>query len=135
MFRKNTGGLRDELYRCLTGEDTLEDFPCITYAEVEGYSEKLAKWLCTAPLLKTLRLKKAGVEVLDLGKAPLDYLELDMGGIRRLVLPGTIRSLSMHGEVHPEPLFRENRLVPFSEKSIPSQVRNGKGEDTGAWPG
>ena len=102
MFRKNTGGLRDELYRCLTGEDTLEDFPCITYAEVEGYSEKLAKWLCTAPLLKTLRLKKAGVEVLDLGKAPLDYLELDMGGIRRLVLPGTIRSLSMHGEVHPE---------------------------------
>lgn len=102
MFRKNTGGLRDELYRCLNGEDTLDDFPCITYAEVEGYSEKLEKWLRTAPLLKTLRLKNAGVEVLDLGKVSLDHLELDMGGIRRLVLPGTVRSLSMYGEAHPE---------------------------------
>lgn len=30
-------GLRDELYRCLTGKDTLEAFPCITYAELQGW--------------------------------------------------------------------------------------------------
>ena len=29
MFRKNTGGLRDDLYQCLTEKDTLEEFPCI----------------------------------------------------------------------------------------------------------
>ena len=102
MFRKNTGGLRDELYQCLTGEDTLDDFPCITYAEVQGYSKKLGKWLCTAPLLKTLRLKKAGVEALDLGNTSLDHIELDLDGIQRLILPGTIRSLSLYGEAHPE---------------------------------
>lgn len=102
MFRKNTGGLRDELYQCLTETDTLEDFPCITYAEVQGYSEKLRRLVCTVPLLRTLRLKKAGVEVLDLGKTSLDHLELDMGGIRRLVLPRGTRSLKMYGEIHPD---------------------------------
>jgi hypothetical protein len=68
MFRKNTGGLRDDLYQCLTEKDTLEEFPCITYAELQGYSGKLENLLSTAPLLRTLRLQKAGVEVLDLGK-------------------------------------------------------------------
>ena len=82
MFRKNTGGLRDDLYQCLTEKDTLEEFPCITYAELQGYSGKLENLLSTAPLLRTLRLQKAGVEVLDLGKTCLDNLELDMSGIR-----------------------------------------------------
>lgn len=102
MFKKNTGGLRDELYQCLTDADTLEDFPCITYAEVQGYSEKLKKLISTAPLLRTLRLKKAGVEVLDLGKTCLDSLELDMSGIRRLILPEDTRSVKLYGEIHPD---------------------------------
>ena len=102
MFRKNTGGLRDELYRCLTEKDTLEAFPCITYAEVQGYTGKLEKLLSTAPLLRTLRLEKAGVETLDLGKTCLEDLELDMGGIRKLVLPGDARSLRLHGELRPD---------------------------------
>lgn len=102
MFKKNMGGLRDELYRCLTEKDTLEDFPCITYAEVQGYSGKLAKLASTAPLLRTLRLKKAGVEFLDLGKTKLDNLELDMSGIRRMVLPEEIRFLKLYGEFLPE---------------------------------
>lgn len=101
MFKKNIGGLRDELYQCLAEKDTLDDFPCITYAEVQGYSEKLGKWLCTVPLLRTLRLKKAGVDVLNLGKTHLDDVELDMSGIRKLILPETIRSLKMYGEIHP----------------------------------
>ncbi len=102
MFRKNTGGLRDELYQCLTEKDTLEDFPCITYAELQGYSGKLEKLISTAPLLRTLRLKKAGVEVLDLGKTCLDDLELDMSGIRKLVLPKDTRSLKLYGKIQPD---------------------------------
>ncbi len=102
MFRKNAGGLRDELYQCLEEKDTLEDFPCITYAEVQGYPEKLEKLISTAPLLRTLRLKKAGVEILDLGKTCLDNLELDMGGVRRLVLPRDTRSLKLYGEIRPD---------------------------------
>lgn len=98
MFKKNTGGLRDELYQCLTEKDTLNDFPCITYAEVQGYSGKLAKLISTATLLRTLRLKQAGVEFLDLSKLALDHLELDMGGIRRLVLPKDVRFLKLYGE-------------------------------------
>lgn len=99
MFRKNAGGLRDELYQCLTEKDSLQEFPCITYAEVQGYSEKLEKWLCETPLLGTLRLKNAGVEVLDLSRTHLDCLELDMGGIRKLILPETVQSLKICGEI------------------------------------
>ena len=102
MFRKNTGGLRDDLYQCLTEKDTLEEFPCITYAELQGYSGKLQKLLSTAPLLRTLRLQKAGVEVLDLGKTCLDNLELDMSGIRKLVLPKDTHSLKLYGKIRPE---------------------------------
>ena len=102
MFRKNTGGLRDDLYQCLTENDTLEGFPCITYAEVQGYSCKLEKLFSTAPLLRTLRLQKAGVEILDLGKTCLEDLELDMTGIRKLVLPNSTRSLKLYGEIRPD---------------------------------
>lgn len=102
MFRKNTGGLRDDLYQRLTENDTLEEFPCITYAEVQGYSCKLRKLLSTAPLLRTLRLQKAGVEDLDLGKTCLDNLELNMSGIRKLILPKNTHSLKLYGELHPE---------------------------------
>lgn len=96
------GGLRDELYQCLTEEDTLGEFPCITYAEVQGYSGKLEKLISTAPLLRTLRLKRAGAEVLDLGRTCLDDLELDMTGIRRLVLARDTRSLKLYGEIRPD---------------------------------
>ena len=102
MFRKNAGGLRDELYQCLTEKDTLEEFPCITYAEVQGYSGRLGRLMSTAPLLRTLRLRKAGVEVLDLGKTCLEDLELDMGGIGKLVLPENTRSLKLYGEIRPD---------------------------------
>lgn len=102
MFRKNTGGLRDDLYQCLTEKDTLEEFPCITCAELQGYSCKLEKLLSTAPLLRTLRLQKAGVENLDLGKTCLDSLELDMSGIRKLVLPKSTHSLKLYGELRPD---------------------------------
>ena len=102
MFRKNTGGLQEDLYQCLTEKDTLEEFPCITYAELQGYSGKLQKLLSTAPLLRTLRLQKAGVEVLDLGKTCLDNLELDMSGIRKLVLPKDTRFLKLYGKIRPE---------------------------------
>lgn len=102
MFRKNTGGLRDDLYQCLTEKGTLEEFPCITYAEVQGYSHKLEKLLSTAPLLHTLRLQKAEVEVLDLGKTCLDNLELDMSGIRKLVLPKNTHFLKLYGKIRPE---------------------------------
>ena len=102
MFKKNAGGLRDELYRCLTEEDSLDDFPCITYAEVKGYSQKLVKWCAKTPLLQTLRLEKPGVEILDLGNTHLEYLELDMNGVRELILPQTVRSLQMYGNIIPD---------------------------------
>lgn len=50
-------------------------------------------------MLQTLRLEKPGVEILDLGNTHLEYLELDMDGIRELILPQTIRSLQMHGSI------------------------------------
>lgn len=126
-FRKNTGGLRDDLYQCLTEKDTLEEFPCITYAEVQGYSGKLEKLLSTAPLLRTLRLQKAGVEVLDLGKTCLDNLELDMSGIRKLVLSRSTRSLKLYGEIRPDLQIDDNlcsgkmTLEISLKKALPSR--------------
>ena len=69
---------------------------------MQGYSGKLQKLLSTAPLLRTLRLQKAGVEVLDLGKTCLDNLELDMSGIRKLVLPKDTHFLKLYGKIRPE---------------------------------
>lgn len=45
---------------------------------MQGYTCKLKKLLAAAPLLRTLRLQKAGVEELDPGETGLDHLELDM---------------------------------------------------------
>lgn len=100
-FRKNTGGLTDALYECLSDTDTLEDFPCITFAQVSGWSRKLERCLLSAPLLATLRLKRAGADTLDLSKTHLDHLELDMAGIRTLILPPAVRSLVMYGAIEP----------------------------------
>lgn len=81
MFRKNTGGLRDDLYQCLTEKDTLEEFPCITYAEVQGYSGKLQELLSTAPLLRTLRLQKAGVGDMEALEGLQELRELDFDSV------------------------------------------------------
>ncbi len=99
MFKKNLGGLREDLYQCLTEQDTLEHFPCITYAEVKGYSSKLVKWCSTAPMLRTLRLENPGVKILNFGDTHLEHLELDMSDVQELILPRTIRSLHMHGNI------------------------------------
>lgn len=102
MFKKNMGVLRDDLYQRLTEDDSPEDFPCITCAEVKGYSRKLVKCCGTAPMLRTLRLEDPGVEILDFRDTHLVRLELDMSGVRELILPETIRSLHLHGNITPD---------------------------------
>lgn len=102
MFKKNMGVLRDELYRCLTEDDSPEDFPCITCAEVKGYSRKLVKYCSAVPMLRTLRFEDPGVEILDFRDTHLERLELDMSDVRELILPETIRSLHLHGNITPD---------------------------------
>ena len=102
MFRKNKIGLTDDLYQCLTEKDSLKDFPCIIFAEVNGYSGKLVKWCRETPLLAKLKLKNAGVELLDLSDTHLDHLELDLSGVKRLVLPESLVSLQIYGNISNE---------------------------------
>lgn len=126
MFRKNSSGLTDQLYQCLMETDTLDAFPCITYAEVTGYSGKLEKWLRDTPLLSTLRLQKAGVETLDLSNTHLDNLELDLSGIQRLVLPKQLIHIKLYGEADSKLQIDDNLCtgkmeLRFSMKNIPVQ--------------
>ena len=102
IFPKRLQVLGDELYRHLDEQDSLEQFPCITSAQVEGFSEKLSKLIKTSPLLAELVLKNPGVSVLDLRGTGLDSLKLDISGVKRLYLPERVRDLVLYGDADQE---------------------------------
>lgn len=108
MFKKNIDILQDDLYVNLTEKDTPDLFPCITSASVTGYSKKLEHWLCETPLLTTIYLKEAGVEILDLSKSHLDHLELNVTGVTTLKLPSSVEWLKIYGDIN------ENLLIDDS---------------------
>ena len=98
-FRKGQPTLTDDLYNHLNEQDSLTQFPCILYAQVEGFSDKLSKLIKSAPLLRELQLKSPGVSVLDLRGTGLENLELDMTGVTRLYLPEKIRRIYLYGKI------------------------------------
>lgn len=100
MIKKNLDGLEDSLYAILTEKDTLDLFPCITSASITGYSKKLEHWLCETPLLTTIDLKEAGVEILDLSRTHLDHLELNLTGVTTLKLPSSVEWLKIYGDIN-----------------------------------
>lgn len=101
-FPKRLYILGDDLYRHLNENDSLEQFPCIYVARVEGFSQKLLKLIKTAPLLTRLELKDPGVSVLDLRGTGLEDMELDITGVKRLYLPERVRRLVLYGNIASE---------------------------------
>lgn len=98
-YKKNCGGMRNDLYQDLLIGGDIRQLPCLTYAQVDGYSARLVKLMKTSPLLKSLRLNHPGVEVLDLRETYLDELELDMTGVTKLYLPKETEVLNLTGEI------------------------------------
>ena len=102
IFPKRLDVLRDDLYQHLNEQDSLEQFPCINVARVEGFSQKLLKLIKTAPLLTKLELKNPGVSVLDLRGTGLEDMGLDITGVKRLYLPERVSRLVLYGNIEPE---------------------------------
>ena len=102
IFPKRLDVLRDDLYQHLNEQDSLEQFPCINVARVEGFSPKLLKLIKTSPLLTKLELKNPGVSALDLRGTGLEDMELDITGVKRLSLPEEVRGLVLYGNLEPE---------------------------------
>lgn len=119
-FPKRLDVLRDDLNRHLNEQDSLEQFPCMNVARVEGFSQKLLMLIKTAPLLTRLELKKPGVSVLDLRGAGLDDMELDITGVKRLYLPERVRRLVLYGNIEPELIIDDSAC---DEKQPPIFLR------------
>ena len=124
VFRKNCRRLDEQLYQCLTEADALEAFPCITEAEVTGWSSRLEKWLRNTPLLTSLNLMNSGMTTLNLGSTHLDCLAIDLSGIQRLILPKQLIYLTLTGEAHSglwidDSLCTRKIALYFSMKHIP----------------
>ena len=119
-FPKRLDVLRDDLYRYLNEQDSLEQFPCIYVARVEGFSPKLLKLIETAPLLTRLELKNPGVSVVDLRGTGLENMELDITGVKRLYLPERVRGLVLYGNLESELIIDDSAC---DEKQPPVFLR------------
>lgn len=108
QFRKNLRVLDDTLYKWMTDDDTLQDFPCITEAQVYGFTPKLDKILCENSMLCTLWLWQAEVEILDLSKTNLRKVILDVMGIKKVILPAELEYLKLHGKMDKEILLDDS---------------------------
>lgn len=117
-YKKNCGGMRNDLYQDLLIGGDIRQLPCLTYAQVDGYSAKLVEFLKISPLLESLRLNHPGVEVLDLRGTYLDELELDMTGVTKLYLPQTTESLSLIGEIREDLQIDDSDCVQSISLSI-----------------
>lgn len=98
-YKKNWGCMRNDLYQDLLIGGDIRQLPCITSAQVDGYSAKLVELMKASSLLKDLRLNNPGVGILDLRETYLDNLELDMTGVTRLYLPKETKELDLTGEI------------------------------------
>lgn len=112
-YNKNISGLYDSLYTDLLADDnkSIGLFPCITQAEVTGFSDRLEYYLFDAPLLTSLRLKKTDSTYVDLSNTHLDYVELNVTGVKRLILPHTIRCLKIYGEIDDSLQINDKRCI------------------------
>ncbi len=98
-YKKNFGGIRNELYQNLLIGGDIRELPCITYAQVDGCSAKLVEIMKASPMLKTLRLNNPEAEIIDLRGTYLNHLELDMTGVTKLYLPQKVEELDLTGEI------------------------------------
>lgn len=98
-YKKNCGCMRNDLYQNLLIGGDICQLPCLTRAQVEGYSTELVELLKKSPMLKTLCLNNPGAQVLDLRGTYLDNLELDMTGVTKLYLPQKAKKLDLSGEI------------------------------------
>lgn len=94
-YNKNKYRMCDDLYHAIIESRNAGDFPCITDADVSGYSDVLADF----PLLRRLHLKAPDCRSIDLGKTHIDYLEIDVSGVSSLILPPTMEYLKIYGKI------------------------------------
>ncbi len=98
-YKKNCGSMRNDLYQDLLIGGNIQQLPCLTRAQVDGYSTELVELLKKSSMLKTLCLNNPGAQVLDLRGTYLDNLEIDMTGVNMLYLPKEIKELNLTGEI------------------------------------
>lgn len=98
-YKKNFGGIRNELYQDLLIGGDIRQLPCLTYARVDGYSAELVEFMKASPMLKTLHLNNPKAEVIDLRGTYLDDLKLDMTGVAKLYLPKEMEQVDLTGEI------------------------------------
>lgn len=98
-FKKNLNGMRTELYQIIGKGFPISLFPCLTFVEVKGTQEGLIECLEYATLVHTLRWKMPQIEILDLRKTSIRYLEMDADGVREIYLPEHIKKVELYGKI------------------------------------
>lgn len=101
-FKKNLNGIKTELYRTIRKDFLIKQFPCVTFVEVEGWQEGLPECLENAAFVSTLRWWKPQMEVLDLRKTCIRYLEMDADGVKQIYLSDYIKQVELYGKIEPD---------------------------------
>lgn len=101
-FKKNLNGMKTELYRIIGKEFPMDLFPCITFVEIKGAQEGLIECLEQAALVHTLRWWTPQIEILDLRKTAIRYLQMDVDGVKQIYLSPNMRKIELYGRIDPK---------------------------------
>ena len=102
-FRKNEPVLTTALYEAVEHNFSVEIFPCVTKAEIEGPNPGILDCIAGASLIRSFCWKSPQTEVLDFRNLQqIHSFELDGTGVKRIYLPDDVRYLKLTGKLQSE---------------------------------
>lgn len=98
-FPRNIGTLENDLYNSIDEVEVYDSFPCIVGADIIGYEPFLTKILEYKQLIGSLTLERPDAEIVDLKNTHINQLNIDVTGVKKIILPHKVEFLNFYGEV------------------------------------
>lgn len=98
-FPRNIGTLDNDLLNIIDEVEVYDSFPCIVGADIIGYEPFLTKILEYKQLIRSLTLERPDAEIVDLKNTHINQLNIDVTGVKKIMLPYKVEFLNFYGEV------------------------------------
>lgn len=113
--------------------EALRSWPALHRIALRAWREDLVPFLESSPVVWELDLEGHGQRDLDFSRTSLEQLSVEVTGLERLVLPTTLRTLTLRGDGTARAVSSREALPSTSEVSGEQSILQIVAEQDGRW--